>query len=242
MAEEVGCWEALDPASPVLARVRRLYEETQPAAERIPWRWIEAAVTERARWRPGRWAAHLLLAGPRAKRDGVVGFAYGIHLPGYGGYATYLGVAQGWRRRGLGLRLLRLLTLLLRADAACEGTPLPFVLWESHRPDPDVPPEEKQLWQARLRLFTRAGAAWVSGLTLYSPDFNHRGGSPVPLQLFLMPVDTPAEAFDAAALRQVAAGLLGEVYGRDRGDVLFDRTLPPGCTPQLRPAADADGG
>jgi GNAT superfamily N-acetyltransferase len=240
--EDFICWEALDPASSALGQARRLYEATQPAAERIPWRWIEGAVAERPRWRPGRWAPHLLLAAPRRESRSlreVVGFVYGIHLSGYGGYATYLGVDPAYRRRGLGLRLLRLLVRVFQVDAGCEGTPLPFVIWESRRPDAAAPQAERDLWQARLRLFTRAGAGWISGATLQSPDFHHRGGPPVPLQLFLLPVDVPAEKFGAAALRQAALGLLHEVYGRGEDDPLVARTFASGGEPRLLPAAEA---
>jgi hypothetical protein len=91
------------------------------------------------------------------------------------------------------------------------------------------------MWRARLRLFARAGAWWVGGLTFYAPNFARRGGPAVPLQLFLIPVDRPAERFDAERLREVAAGLLREVYRREEGDALFGRTLPPDCRPELRP-------
>jgi GNAT superfamily N-acetyltransferase len=240
MAERnVICWEALDPADPILEEARHLYEETQAPAERIPWEWIAGAVTERAAWRPGDWAPHLLLAAPHQSKAGLAGFAYGIHLPSYGGYATYLGVDPGQRRRGIGTRLLDVLGRVLQVDAACEGTPLPFVVWESRRPDADAGPEDRDLWRARLRLFDRAGALWVAGLTLLTPNFTRPGGPPVPLQLFLIPVDTPADAFGPEELRQVAAGLLRGVYRRRPGDRLFVGTLPPDCRPALRPATSA---
>lgn len=237
MAErDVICWEALDPADPIVEEARQLYEETQAPAERIPWEWIAGAVAERAAWRPGDWAPHLLLAAPRQPRARLAGFAYGIHLPGYGGYATYLGVDPGQRRGGVGTRLLALLKRVLQVDAACEGTPLPFVVWESRQPDAEAPAAEWDLWQARLRLFDRAGAHRVAGLTLLSPNFTRPGGPPVPLQLFLIPVDTPAEAFGPEELRRVAAGLLRGVYRRRPGDRLFEGTLPPDCRPTLRRA------
>ncbi len=239
MAEDTPvCWEALDPAGPELRKARRLYETTLAAAERIPWDWIEEAVASRRTWRPGQWSGHLLLAGPRTPpgraRD-VFGLAYGLHVPGYGGYACYLSVDPRQRRHGLGTRLLRLLTRVLQVDAGCEGVPLPFVVWESHAPTPDAPAEERQLWQARLRLFERAGGWWVSGLTFLAPNFARRQEGPVPLELFLVTVDAPPERFTPEALREVAAGLLCGVYGRRPGDPLFEQTLPPECRPVLRP-------
>src|SRR4051812_16807026 len=114
-ASEFICWEALDPEDPALDRARHLYETTQDDDERIPWEWIAGAVAERARWRPGRWAPHLLLAAPRAGRRVPVGFAYGIHLPGYGGYLTYLGVEPGQRSKGVATRLIRLMVQVLAA-------------------------------------------------------------------------------------------------------------------------------
>jgi GNAT superfamily N-acetyltransferase len=241
MAAERGivCWEALDPDDPALDQARRLYEATLEPAERIPWEWIAGAVAGRAAWRPGTWGPHLLLAAPRhgSRTAAVAGFAYGAHVPNYGGYACYLGVDPHQRGRGIGTRLLRLLVDVFRVDAAGAGVPLPFVVWESHAPGPEATEEQRPLWQARLRLFAGVGAWWVAGLTFHAPNFARRGAAPVPLQLFLVPVDTPAERWDADALRGVAAGLLQRVYGRREGDPLFERTLPSDCRPVLRPVA-----
>jgi ribosomal protein S18 acetylase RimI-like enzyme len=243
MAEaEMVCWELLDPAAPALEQARQLYESTQAADERIPWDWIRQAVVGRPRWRPGQWAAHLLVAAPRLQQRAagrVAGFAYGIHVPGYGGYASYLGVEPRARGRGTGTRLLRLLLRVLQVDACGAGEPLPFLVWESRRPDPEAPAQEWDLWRSRLRLFEKVGGWWVAGLTLWAPNFARRQGPAVPLQLFLVPVDTPRAAFGAAALREVAAGLLREVYGRAEDDPLFAQTLPPDCRPEMRPVADA---
>jgi hypothetical protein len=236
LANEIICWEALDPDDPALAGARRLYETAIDPAERIPWAWLASAVRGRAGWRPGAWAPHLLLAGER--RGPVAALAYGAHVPDYGGYACYLAVDARRRRQGLGGRLLRLLMDALRLDAAFEGVELPFVVWESREPGPVATEEERDLWRARLRLFGRVGAWQVDGLTFFAPNFERRGGDPVPLRLFLVPRDRPAAAFDAAALRAVAAGLLEHVYGRPPGDRLHRLTLPPGCEPVLRPVAE----
>jgi hypothetical protein len=236
----VVCWEVQGGDDALLDGVRRLYETTLDAEERIPWEWVVGAVADRRDWRPGRWSRHLLVAGPRRQRAPArpLGFAYGLHLPGYGGYACYLGVDPKERRRGMGGTLLRLLVEFLRLDALCEGASFPFVVWESRRPAANAPAESQESWKARLRLFARVGAWWISGLTFLTPNFQRRGGPPVALQLFLLPADTPAEAFDARALREVAAGLLRNVYGRKPGDPLFEQTLPPDCTPVLRPPAE----
>ncbi len=240
----IVCWEVRDPNDDALGEARRLYEATLDPAERIPWQWIAGAVAGRLRWRPGERCAHLILAADRSRRGTAgrpLGFVYGTHLPGYGGYACYLGVDARQRGRGAATRLLRLLISAMRFDADCAGESLPFVVWESHHPGPDASEQERALWQARLRLFERVGGRWISGLTFLAPDFRRRPGPPVPLQLFLIPVDTPAEAFDADALRGVAAGLYRRVYGIGEGDELFEGSLPPTCRPVLRPIAEADG-
>ena len=52
-----------------------------------------------------------------------------------------------------------------------------------------------------------------AGLRFLSPNCADPNGPPVPLELFLKPVDVPAAAFDAAALRLMVAGLHRYVYG-----------------------------
>ena len=240
---EVVCWEILNPEEAALAEAHRLYETTLEPAERIPWAWIAEAVASRPHWRPGEWSSHLLVAAHRRTRGAcatALGFAYGAHVPNYGGYICYLGVDAQQRGRGAGTRLLQLLLKVFQVDAACEGAALPFVVWESHPPALDAAPAAWDLWCARLRLFARVGAWWVSGLTFLAPDFQRRSGPPVPLQLFVIPVDTPREAFDADTLRNVAAGLHRRVYRRQPGDPLFDATLA-GASPELRPVADCPG-
>ncbi len=238
---ELVCRVVTDPADPGLGPARRLYEMTLDPAERIPWEWIAGAVDRPAdRRHGGGWSPRLVLAARPAAtgvRETVIGFAYGIYLSGYGGYACYLGVDPAERRAGAGSRLLRHLIHVLEEDAAREGKALPFVIWESHRSAVDAPPEEHQTWRARLGLFARVGALAITGLTLWTPNFTRRSGPPVPLQLFLLPRSTPTGQFDAPALRDVAAGLLRRVYGRQPGDRLFDRSLPPGVWPALEPVA-----
>src|SRR5215475_998329 len=129
MTTDLICWEALDPTDESMARARQLYEATQPADERIPWEWISGAVGRRRQWRPGRWATHLLLAAPRGQGKQVEGFANALHLPGYGGYLTYVGVDPSSRGRGVGTRLVELAVKVLQVDSWCEGNELPFVVW-----------------------------------------------------------------------------------------------------------------
>jgi GNAT superfamily N-acetyltransferase len=241
MTTELVCWEALDAAHPTMAQARRLYEATQPLDEQIPYGWISGAVGRRKDWRPGRWATHLHLAGPRGaakEPETVTGFANSLHLPGYGGYLTYVGVEPAARGRGVGARLVRLAVRALQVDAWCEGGDLPFVVWESRPPSPG---EDASAWRAKLGLWRRVGARWVSGLVLHTTNYSRPDAPPLRLALFLLPVARPAEGFDDAALRDVVAGLLGEVYDCEPGDECHSASLPPDRALALRPAEEAEG-
>jgi ribosomal protein S18 acetylase RimI-like enzyme len=241
MASEwpIYCWELLGPHDPYLPAVRRLYEATQAPGERIPWEWLERSVARRRRWRPGAWSGHLLVAANDPDDSAPVGFAYGAHVPDYGGYVCYLGVDPAARGRGVGTRLFRQFYDLFQVDAGSYGEPLPFVIWESHAPGPDATDAEQALWAARLRLFSRVGAYWIEGVTLQSPNY-HDDGPPVPLQLFLAPRQTPAEAFDSFTLREVVDGLMRHVYRFDRDDPLYRQSLPAACSPRLQPVQEAE--
>lgn len=237
-------WEAFDAADPMTQAAGRLYEQTLAADERIPWIWIEKSVENRTKTKPGRddgWTKHLLLAAPENRMDdptGLAGFVYGALIPNFGGYLCYIGVADWARRMGVGTRLFDQFFRQMAVDAGERGEPLPFVIWESHRPKPDAPAAEWDLWAARTKLFDRAGGLWIEGVDFQSPNFTADDDTvaPVPLQLFLKPMNEPASAFDTERLKQVIGGLHREVYRNEPGDTLYDRTLPPGCQPRLRPA------
>jgi hypothetical protein len=235
--ERIVCWEATDVTDPMTRAAGRLYEQTLAPDERIPWAWIERAVD--GRLRPGGWRKHLLLAAPdgrTADPQGLAGYAFGSYIPGFGGYLCYLGV-DGWARRlGVGTRLFEAFFRVMEADAREAGESLPFVLWESHRPEPDAPAADHDLWNARVRLFDRVGGMWVQGLEFQSPNFAEDDADPVPLQLFLKPMDRPAEAFTESRLLAVAGGLHERVYRNDPGDDLYEATLTPACHPRLVPA------
>jgi len=239
-ADRVVCWEPTDAADPVVRAAGKLYEETLDADERIPWAWIERSVGDHGR-KPGGWVRHLILAADGRSDDpaALLGYAYGAFLPGYGGYVCYVGVAEAARRRGVGQRLFGAMFAALAADAAAAGEELPFVVWESYRPGPDDPPAAHKLWEARVRLFDRAGGLWVEGVDFLSPNFADPDGLPVPLQLFVKPVAVPAAAFDADRLRRLVRGLLGKVYREQPGGPLYEGTLRPGLKPRLVPAAKA---
>lgn len=241
-ADRIFCFEALSVRDPLVRAAERLYEQTQHPDERIPWGWIARSVKGRSCWRPGSWGKHLLVATPADRPtdpDALAGFAYGVHLPGYGGYVCYVGVDEKFRKRGVGTRLYHQMFRVLAADACAVDEPLPFVVWESHKPGPDAPEADWELWGARVRLFEKVGGLWIDGLELMTPNCAVEDGPPVPLQLFVKPVDLPAAAFDADRLKRVAAGLLERVYKARPGDPLHAATLPPGCEPRLRPAAEA---
>ena len=236
--ERIVCWEALDASDPMMNAAGRLYEQTLSADERIPWVWIERSVSERSKTKPGGWSKHLILAAPEGRTDdptALAGYVYGALIPGYGGYLCYIGVADWARRLGVGTRLFEQFFRVLQVSAGETGDKLPFVVWESHRPDNDP-----NLWAARTRLFDRVGGLWVEGVDFLAPNFaaedDDFDAPPVELQLFVKPVDQPAASFDADALKKVVGGLHERVYRNEPGDMLFDGTLPPGCEPRLVPA------
>jgi hypothetical protein len=224
----------------MLRAAGRLYEQTLDPDERIPWEWIERSVETPVAGKPGSWAKRLILAAPEggtSDPDRLAGYVYGAFISGYGGYLCYVGVADWARRMGVGTRLYQEFYRAMREEARALGEPLPFVLWESHRPLPDAPPADHDLWQARVRLFDRVGGLWVEGVDFLSPSFAEDSEElAVPLQLFVRPMDQPAAAFTAPRLTEVISGLHGQVYRNEPGDLLYDGTLTPDCRPRLVPA------
>lgn len=235
------CREILDADDDALPALGALYEATQHIDERIPWAWIARAPKRRQTWRPGMWCPHLVSAHERSADTlgPPIGFVYGAHLPILGAYVSYLGVDPKVRQRGIGTRLFEVIFRLLAVDAAMEGVPLPFILWESRRPAPEAPADAWDLWQARLRLFQRVGAWWIAQVDCLTPNYHDDAGPPVPLQLFLVPRDEPLEHFTSQRLRDVVDRLLRGVYRRGPGDPLYEGTLRAEVVPQLRPPLDA---
>jgi ribosomal protein S18 acetylase RimI-like enzyme len=231
------CREVTSPSDPALPATRALYETTLDRAERIPWTWILHGLGRR-RFRHGGWWPHLIVA---EDPDGqALGYFYGAFLPGFAGYAGYLGVSSTARGRGVGRQLYQRLFAAFRRDARRLGEPLPFAIWESHRPGPEDDPEVWANWQARLRLFARVGAYWIDGVEFRVPNYMDRAAPPVDLELFLTPFDTPAGQFDAAMLRQVIGELHQRVYNQGPGDELYERAQEPTRGPRLRPVAESD--
>ncbi len=231
--QKIVCWEPTDVTHPLLPAAGQLYEETLASNERIPWEWIQGSVgVDR---KPGSWVRHLILATPEGETrnpKSLAGYVYGAYLAGYGGYLCYVGVAPWARKLGVGTSLYEAFFNAMRADARRAGEALPFVLWESHRPEPEE--EESDLWNARTRLFARVGGMWVEGVDFLSPNFeDDEEGEPVALQLFVKPEDEPVSSFTPQRLRELIAGLHDRVYRNEPGEPLYDETLYPGCEPRL---------
>jgi GNAT superfamily N-acetyltransferase len=232
MAETV-CREILETDDPVLPAARALYESTLDEAERIPWQWLASTPQRRIEWKPGRRRPHLVVATPTDEPNRPVGFGYGAFLPGYGGYVCYLGVDPAARGRGTGTLLFRFLFQLIDSAARISAVPLPFVIWESHKPD------DPALWAARLRVFDKAGGLWIRGVEMLTPNYMRPEAGPVRLRLFLRPWADPATAFDADRLRAAVNGLYEEVYHIPPDDPLRRDTLDGMVNPRLVPTVEA---
>jgi hypothetical protein len=91
-------------------------------------------------------------------------------------------------------------------------------------------------------LFDRVGGLWIEGVDFLSPNFafdDEDEAPPVPLQLFLKPLDIPESAFTPERLREVVGGLHERVYQNEPGSRMYDGTLPLGLLPRLSPARTA---
>jgi GNAT superfamily N-acetyltransferase len=229
----IVCREILDPEDPVLPAARTIYESTLDEDERIPWEWLARTPERRREWKPGRRRSHLVVATPKDDPNHAVGFGYGAFLPGYGGYVCYLGVDPAARNRGAGTLLFRFLFRLIESAARISAVPLPFVVWESHRP------AERDLWAARLRLFDKVGGLWIRGTELLTPNYLRDAAPPVRLQLFVRPWSDPAGAFDEDRLRAVVNGLYENVYRITPDDPLRRDTLEGTVNPRLVSAVEA---
>ena len=237
-------WEILNPTDTAMPVVKSLYESVLDLDEQIPWTWIERSVARREQFKPGdRWLPHLIVAAAAGDPDSTTdpqAFVYGGLFPGYGGYVCYLGVAPEARQYGLGRTLFEAMFSQLRTDAVQFDIPLPFVVWESHRPGEDAAQSERELWTARCRLFAKTGAMWLSGIDFQSPNYHENGAPPVPLELFVKPMDRSLESFDESALRDIAVGMHTHIYRHKPDDEIVLQSLPSGNAPRLRTSAEAE--
>ncbi len=240
-SDRIVCRDATDLTDPLVRAAEGLYNSTQHPDERIPWGWIARSLKGRSTARPGGTGRHLLLATPEEYADDpthLAGFTYGSHIPGYGGYVSYLGVADTYRRRGVGVALFDAMFHALSADADAAGEPLPFVVWESKQPAADAPPADHALWAARLKLFGRAGGYVVDGIDLYTPNYDRPDAPPVMLRLFVKPAECSVKSMTPTRLHDIAAGLLDRVYRLPLADPFVQATLATATTPHLRSLAD----
>src|SRR4029077_287708 len=122
---------------------------------------------------------------------------------------------------------------LIDDAARISAVPLPFIIWESHRPtDPG-------LWAARVPVFDKVGGLWMRGVEFLTPNYMRNEAPPVRLQLFIRPWADPASAFDADRLRAAAAGLYDQVYRTSQDDPLRRDTLEGMVNPRLVPTVEA---
>ena len=226
VTDESVCREVTRSADPALPTIRALYDATQHPDERVPWAWVSGSLG--ASGKPGGPTRHLLVA---ESGGTVTGFVMGVHLPGYGGYVSYLGVAPAARGRGVGGALFDALFGRFEFDAVHRAEPLAFAVWESKQPAADAPEAEVATWQARLKLFAKVGARRIEGIELHTPNYTHPERPGPILQLFVKPMSWTTETLTPTRLKVIAEGLMSRVYKRDRADELWQRTF--GFEPEM---------
>jgi GNAT superfamily N-acetyltransferase len=229
------CIDLVRPDRSALAAVRRLYERTLPASERIPWAWIERTIWSKATGSSACWNRHLLVAVDPLRPADLYGYLVATFFPGYGGYVSYMGVDERARGRGVGTLLYESAFDVLRRDAALIDEELPFVVWESREPHGDG---DEANWAARMKLFDRVGAKGVRGIDLWTADYECPGEA-VPYQLFVKPAAVRADAFTPGRLRKLVHDHYRRIYKQRPGDEHYDRTFAIHPVPRLRPAMQA---
>ena len=232
LQNRIDCKDVLNPTPVQLAATRRLYESTLGADERIPWAWLERSVRGKAFAARGSWAKHLILATPADEPDVVAGYLFGTYMPGFAGYVSYMGVDDRYRGMGIGTKLYETAFAVFQRDAAMVDESLPFVLWESRPPDHGA---EQEVWTARAKLFDKLGGFWAEGLDIWAPNYEVEY-EPLPYQLFVKPIATPAKEFSPGRIRRIVHDHYRRVYKQRPGDELYTRSLAHRPRPRLRPA------
>ena len=230
---EIVCRDIRNPDDPILPAAQRLYESVLEEEERIPWQWL-ARTPERTRdWQPGQRRPHLVVAIDSEDPSRLLGFGYGVFLPGYGGYVCYLGVEPAARGQGIGAKLFEFLFERIADAANLSAAKLPFIIWESHKPN------DPALWAARIRVFEGVGGLWARGIEMHTPNYMREDAPPVRLHVFLRPWDQPAADFNAHRLRAAVVGLYHEVYRIGPDDPLYRATIDAAVNPKLVSAVEA---
>lgn len=233
LVSPIECKHVLMPTPRQLAVTRRLYESTLAADERIPWHVLERSI--RMPSHRGLWSRHLILAYPAHDPDAVAGYLFGIYLPGFGGYVSYMGVDSRRRGEGIGAKLYQTAFDTFARCALLMNEPCPMTVWESRPPEDG---ESSGVWTARAKLFDKIGGYWADGLDLWAPNYE-LSFEPLPYQLFVKPMAEPAKEFSPGRIRRVAHDLYRRVYHQEPGDELYARSLAHRPRPRLRPARQA---
>ncbi len=198
---------AREPPAAVSAQLRRIYEASFPAEERVLWEDLISGL--------GSGGVQLFVA---ERGDHVVAFGATACIPEAAAHLLeYFAVAPELRNHGEGGALL---TAILQRLA---GPRADILLGEVERPQ-DAEGAERRVRERRLRFYERHGALAVKCAPAYrAPNLAGRGT--VAYLLFWIPLGKEAAEPIGTRLRYAVSGIFEKGYARTRDDALLRDVL-----------------
>jgi len=193
-------------------RLREIYENSFPAAERKPFEQIADGIA--------RGAYTCMVARAHDEPNGIAAFAFTLPLPDtMAAFLEYMAVRVERHGQGIGSALF---DAVIRESA--RHRPASQIVWEVEPPDSADPLNHSN---RRLRFYERLGGRLVTLSTAYRmPDYERRTDG-VPLRLMLVPMEAQPDKKTASALIKSIydAAYSEHIALRDR--ILRDLTLLP---------------
>ncbi|MBI5035279.1 MAG: GNAT family N-acetyltransferase [Chloroflexi bacterium] len=196
----------LDPRQ--AAQLRAIYESSFPPSERGDVSKFAAAIASRV------YSLFTAIDG-----NDLLGFAVTLRLtPSDVHLLSYLAVAQQARNRGIGEKLMRGATQLLRDNAHATA-----LILEVESPD-ESNAEERHLRERRIEFYRRLGATMIEGAPRYRAP-NLAGTGTLNFKLMWLPLVDSAKVPTGEQLKQLVLAIYVQSYKLTSGDPLVVEAL-----------------